>query len=258
MGPVSAPFLTSRMIPVRHGFSVRQGGVSEGPYAALNLGFSVGDDPSRVSENLRRFATALEVSPGGLFTVSQVHGDRILEAPGTVAASATEVPSPLGEADAVWTAHPGVAVGVKTADCVPILLSDAQGRLVAAVHSGWKGTALKIAARVVETLIARGARAEGLVAAIGPCIQACCYEVSEELGARFGRDFGAGVVRRDRPKPHLDLAAAVRLTLQGAGVTPERIDVLPACTSCDPARFYSHRRDKGVSGRHLSAIVTGG
>ncbi|MBX5482986.1 MAG: peptidoglycan editing factor PgeF [Myxococcaceae bacterium] len=252
---MASPHLTSCLLPARHAFSVREGGVSEGPFASLNLGFATGDVRARVNENLRRFASALNVPPGSLITVSQVHGDRLLEA--TAPQDGDEVPPPLGEADGVWTRTAGLAVGVKTADCVPILISDAAGRCVAAVHSGWRGTDLRISARAVETLAVQGVEPASLVAAIGPCIGACCYEVSEELAFRFERAFGAEVVRRDRPKPHLDLPRAVRLTLVAAGVRPDRIDVLDACTACDPARFFSHRRDRGISGRHLSAIVAG-
>lgn len=244
------------MLPVRHGFSIRHGGVSEGPFASLNLGYSVGDDRERVTENLRRLARKAGLPPTALATVSQVHGDRVLRA-GPVEPGDTPLP-PLGEADALWTDASGVAVGVKTADCVPILLSDPEGVRVAAVHSGWRGTDLRIAARVVKTLVAQGARADSLVAAIGPCIQVCCYEVSEDLAARFRAAFGEDVVQRRGGKPHLDLSLAVRKTLVAAGLPEDRIDVLPHCTSCDPSRFFSHRRDKGVSGRHLSFIVAHG
>lgn len=261
---MSALFVTSSLLPVTHGFSIRSGGTSEGPFASLNLGFSVGDDRTKVDENLRRLARAIGVLPASLCTVSQVHGDRLIEAIAPTNASpegsaeSDSVPPPLGEADALWTRTPGVAVGVKTADCVPILLADEKGRRVAAVHSGWKGTDLRIAARAVETLVAHGAQAETLVAAIGPSIGACCYEVSDELAVRFERAFDASVVRRVGTRQHLDLRRAVWLTLTAAGLRADRIDTMAACTACDAENYFSHRRDRGLSGRHLSFVVAQG
>ncbi|WP_223634023.1 peptidoglycan editing factor PgeF [Corallococcus sp. EGB] len=244
-------FLTSALLPVPHGFATRAGGVSEGPYASLNLGFSVGDERPRVEENHRRLARAAGAQLGSLCRVSQVHGDTVLEARG----EADEVLRPtLGEADALWTQGEGSWVAVGTADCVPVLLVDPRGRRVAAVHSGWRGTDLEISARAVETLAARGSRPEDLLAAVGPCIQACCYEVSPELGDRFRARFGAEVVRGGA-RPHLDLPRAVKASLVKAGMRVDRVDVLQACTACDPERFFSHRRDAGRTGRHLNFVV---
>ncbi|MFP2898849.1 peptidoglycan editing factor PgeF [Corallococcus sp. 4LFB] len=244
-------FLTSALLPVPHGFATRAGGVSEGPFASLNLGFSVGDERPRVEENHRRLAQAAGAELGALCRVSQVHGDTVLEARGE--ADAVLRPT-LGEADALWTEGEGSWVAVGTADCVPVLIVDPRGRRVAAVHSGWKGTDLEISARAVEALVARGSRPEHLLAAVGPCIQACCYEVSAELGDRFRARFGPDVVRAGA-RPHLDLSLAVKASLLGAGLKPGQVDVLQACTACDPDRFFSHRRDAGRTGRHLNYVV---
>ncbi len=251
-----ALFVTSRLLPVRHGFSLRQGGVSDGPHASLNLGFSVEDSPSRVEENLRLLCDAAKLDPGELATTSQVHGDRVSKA-GRSGRGGLRPPE--GEADGLWTDEASVTVAVKTADCVPILLADRAGRRVSAVHSGWRGTALKIAARAVEVLVSQGARAQELVAAVGPAIGPCCYEVSDELGERFNARFGeaAQVVVHRGGRAHLDLPRAVRATLLEAGLQDENIDPLGLCTHCDAERFYSHRRDKGRTGRHLSFIQCG-
>ncbi|MBN9684292.1 MULTISPECIES: peptidoglycan editing factor PgeF [unclassified Corallococcus] len=244
-------FLTSALLPVPHGFATRAGGVSEGPYASLNLGFSVGDERPRVEENHRRLARAAGAQVGALCRVSQVHGDTVLEARG----EADDVLRPtLGEADALWTQGEGSWVAVGTADCVPVLIVDPREKRVAAVHSGWKGTDLEISARTVEALVARGSRPEDLLAAVGPCIQACCYEVSPELGDRFRARFGPDVVRAGG-KPHLDLSLAVKSSLLKAGLKPAHVDVLQACTACDPDRFFSHRRDAGRTGRHLNYVL---
>ena len=244
----------SSLLPVPHGFTTREGGVSEGVYASLNLGFAVGDVREHVEENHRRLAARLDVALGALHTVKQVHGDRVVEAGGGQGGGDT-TPASEGEADGVWTGHEGHWVGVGTADCVPILLVDPDGRRVAAVHSGWKGTEARIVARAVEALVARGARPARLLAAVGPCIQRCCYVVSEELAGRFGARFGAEVLAREAGQVRLDLSLAVGRTLREAGLGPERVEVLGECTACDARRFFSHRRDAGRTGRHLNFVI---
>jgi YfiH family protein len=145
-------------------------------------------------------------------------------------------------------------MGVRTADCVPLLLVDPRGHRVAAVHSGWRGTHARIAARAVEALAARGSRPADLLAVVGPAIGPCCYRVSSELAEQFESAFGAEVVRRGSA-PSLDLPLAVALTLTGVGVEPNRVEVMPHCTHCQPERFFSHRRDAGVTGRHLAYVT---
>lgn len=224
-----------------------------GAFASLNAALTVGDERAHVEENLRRLAAAAQVDVSRLATVSQVHGDRVLQARGGGASGALS--PPLGEADALWTQEPGVAVGIRTADCLPMLLEDPVGRRVAAAHAGWRGVIAEIAARTVEALQAAGSRAGDLRVAIGPCIQRCCFEVDGELPERFERAFGAEVVVRvpGKAKRHLDLPLAVRRTLVRAGVPEAQVAVVAACTCCE-RRFFSHRRERGVTGRHLSFI----
>lgn len=246
-------FITSALLPVPHGFATRSGGVSEGRLASLNLGFSVGDVRERVEENYRRLSAAVGAPLGALHTVKQVHGDRVLQATG---GQRTETLRPqLGDADALFTEQPGDWVGVSTADCVPVLLVDPEGQRVAAVHSGWRGTDADIAARAVEALVARGSRPEKLLAAVGPAIQQCCYVVSQELAKHFASRFGPDVVVARGDEFRLDLSRAVVLTLRRAGVKVAHMDVLQDCTSCDSARFFSHRRDSGRTGRHINFVV---
>jgi YfiH family protein len=242
----SALFLVARSLPVRHGFTLRSGGVSEGKRASLDLG-PAGDASPDVHENRARVAHAAGLSPERLALAEQVHGITVVRGrPGT-----------LPEADALWTDSEEAWIGIRTADCVPVLLCSEDGARVAAVHSGWRGTAAGIARAAVATLAREGAPAGTLRAAIGPSIGVCCYEVSEELAGRFADAFGAEVVGRTGPRPHLDLRLAVRRTLVQAGVPQAHIEDVPGCNACDPQRFFSHRRDRGGTGRHLAFIAPG-
>lgn len=229
----------------RHAFSTREGGVSEGPFASLNLARTVGDDPEAVAENTRRFAAALECDR--LYEVSQVHGRQVERVRGE---DVLEVRR--READALVTDAPGAAVAVRTADCVPILLADPETGAVAAVHAGWRGVAQRI---LFEALDALGAADP--IAAIGPHIRLDAFEVGPEVAEALSAAVpNAQIVEAREPRPHVDLSAAVRAQLAEAGVT--RVDDVGGCTHAEPARFFSHRRDAGRTGRQLSAIVARG
>ena len=150
-----------------------------------------------------------------------------------------------GDGDALLTNSPGLRLSVRTADCYPILLADAKNRAVAAVHAGWRGAADEIVAKTIAKMrIQFGTSPADIVAAIGPGIGVCCYEVGAEVAQLFGVE-GAGRV---------DLAAANRCQLIDAGVEEQHIDVVGGCTSCDAARFYSFRREKEQAGRMISYI----
>jgi len=231
--------LTSALLLVPHGFPTREGGVSTGTFASLNAGGGVGDAPEAVALNYDLLAAEARVPRDRLYGVTQVHGDGVVEAPAT----------PETPADAIWSGRKGDAVGVKTADCVPVLIVDPVGRRVAAVHAGWKGTFAEIAARTVEVLVRAGSKPADLRAAIGPAIGPCCYHVGAELFSQFATRFPQQIFRGTT----LDLPLAVQLTLQKAGVPAAQIDLLRVCTSCD-RRFFSHRRDQGKTGRHFSFV----
>lgn len=245
--------VTSRALDgVRHGFSTRRGGVSTGAYATLNVGGKWGDDPEAVAHNRRRLAAAGGFELARLYTARQVHGARVaLVVEGTLPERVAAT-----EADVVVTALPGAVVGVYTADCVPILLADDEGR-VAAAHAGWRGTVQGVAAAAVEALVSIGARRERLRAALGPSICARCFEVGEEVAAEFDALVRGVVVRIEGQKPHVDLQAANRALLAAAGVRVEHIDAAPPCTMCEPERFFSFRRDGSGIGQHLSFVVAG-
>jgi purine-nucleoside/S-methyl-5'-thioadenosine phosphorylase / adenosine deaminase len=206
--------------PYRVVFSTRRGGVSEGPYESLNIGLLTGDERPRVEENRRRLATGAGADPERLSWPRQVHGTAVVRANGRGA-----------EADAIWTDEPGVGLVVVTADCLPIALLRRTGEPAAClVHAGWRGLADGVIADAVAAL-------GGTVAAVvGPGIGACCYEVGPEVAQRFGER-----------GPTLDLRALAERALRRAGV--EEVAHVDLCTSCDPLRFFSHRRDRGLTGR---------
>lgn len=201
---------------------------------------AVGDDAARLAALLGLPGTAIH-------TVRQVHGDRVVECPAP----------PGTEADALVAREPGVAVGVRTADCVPLLLFDPASGLAAAAHAGWRGTLARVAARAVEALVARGARPADLLVAIGPHIGACCYEVGEDLAERFLAAFGPQALRRDAARPRLDLAHCNRVALLAAGIDAARIERVDGCTHHQPERWFSHRREKERAGRQLSFVAAG-
>lgn len=231
-----------------HAFLCRTGGVSSGHLATLNMGRRDEDKPESLEENRKRVADAFRIKADRIFTVSQVHGDRIVIIGDTDAA-----PEDVREmeADAIISDINGISVGVLTADCVPILLFDCKKRVAAAVHAGWKGTALKITSKTVKMMEERfESSPQDIIAAIGPAIGLCCYEVGAQVVTAIGDTNRVSVPYKDRWR--LDLPKANLIQLQGAGIID--IDVLNICTSCRTDLFFSHRGERGETGRQLSFI----
>lgn len=270
------PVLRSRLLQSRgfpHGFSPRQGGVSRGAFAGLNLGREVGDDVSAVAENHRRFAASVGYAPAGLYETRQVHGaDVHVVASGSdpaiarqVGADALLAPGGVPRPDAAGPegaqALP-IAVGVRTADCMPLLVADPVGGTVAAVHAGWRGVAGGIVAAAFRGLQEHGALPERLLVALFPHIRACCFEVGPEVVPQLVGDLPEPVRVRAllprSPRPHVDLSVVVTEQLLALGVRAEHIDDVAGCTRCDAERFFSYRRDGSASGRHVTAIVPRG
>lgn len=191
-------------------------------------------------------------APRGLLRPRQVHGDRVV-----TATDCRREPTP--EADGVVCDEPGVAVGVVTADCVPLLLASEHGEVVAAVHAGWRGLARGVVAQGVDAL-RRSAGPGRFLALIGPHIGVCCYEVDAPVLDALSESFGAldRALRPARPgHALLDLAAVASLALEACGVASADIGCLPhACTRCDPQRFHSHRRDGARAGRMTHYVAT--
>jgi YfiH family protein len=228
----------------RAAFTTRRGGVSEAPYASLNLGFLTDDDPGRVRENRRRAAAALGLEARRVAMAMQVHGAELLDherppGDGTYAdPGSTELP----RADGHVTALPGVGLLVTVADCYPVALSD--GTRAAMLHCGWR----PLAAGILERALERFERTPA--AAVGPGIGGCCYEVGTEVLEAFADLEGVADGRM------LDLRAVIVAKLRSAGVG--RIEHLDRCTSCQPELYFSHRRDHGISGRQAGLVVLDG
>ena len=267
--PGGVPVLRSSLLEASgfcHAFFTRLGGVSRAPWDSLNFLAAVGDDPAAVAENRRRAASALGLAPDRLYFLSQVHGTAFRVLDGTEAWD--EVVRSVG--DITVSRMAGVGCGVRTADCVPVLLADRRSGAVAAVHSGWRGTADRVVTagvRALRDVLGAGDGGGDLIAAIGPHIEACCFEVGEDVAGELARASAAGesaIVRGgqapsgegDSPrKPRVDLRRIVRSQLEEMGLAPGSIDDVPGCTVCDQQRFHSFRRDRDRSGRLLSAIV---
>jgi YfiH family protein len=247
---------------ISHAFSTRQGGVSRPPFATLNLGQSVGDDPAAVEENRRRFFGAFGIDPGRVVRARQVHGDGVLR----VDAGLTEragfphcLVEERAEFDALITDLPGLALVVSTADCLPILIHDPVHRTVAAVHAGWRGTAKRIAARAIAAMSeAYGTDPSDCRAAIGPGIRRCCFEVDAAVTKAVAAALPNWTAHATANRPGhwlLDLAGVNRALLEDAGVFPGRIEDVGPCTSCRNDLFFSHRAEKGRTGRMMNFIL---
>jgi YfiH family protein len=232
-------WLEAELPAARVAFSTRRGGVSEGPFAGLNLGILTGDAGDRVVENRRRLASSLGLQTDRIAIGRQLHGTAIASHERPQDPSPYARPgAPIPEVDGHVTELPGLALLVFVADCLPVALAGGKG--VAMLHCGWRGLAAGIAQR--------GAAAVGATSAvIGPGIGPCCYEVGEEVLEAFA-DLGPGTADGRM----LNLREVARLQLEAAGV--ERVEVAPDCTSCDHERFFSHRRDDGASGRQAGLV----
>jgi polyphenol oxidase len=254
---VPAEFLESallRELGFRHAFFTRRGGVSEGPYESLNFSSAVGDSPERVAANTALAAGALGVTPERIRFLSQVHGSAALALDG----SETAAEARLFEGDAVASRTPELAVSVRTADCVPILVADPESGAACAIHAGWRGVVRGVVEAGVARLRELSSRGE-LAAAIGPHIRAAAFEVSEEVAVELAAASPvAGVVLRGSVRPHVSLAHIVRGKLVALGISADSIDDVGGCTASEPERFFSFRRDGKIGGRHLSAIVPRG
>ena len=234
-----------------HAFTTRLGGVSAAPFDTLNLGFGVGDDPTAVADNIRRVAHALGCGGQPVVTVRQVHGAATAVWPGDFT---PEAPPPA--ADAIVSTTAAVLNLVRVADCVPVLAACSRSGAVAAIHAGWRGLVAGAVFAAIERLCeVAGSRPERLLAAVGPCIGVEQYEVGEEVVESFRAAGLEPAIDRRWPRPHADLHAAAVAQIVAAGIPTDAVDGQPLCTAANPELFYSHRRDRGRTGRQAAAIV---
>lgn len=239
----------SALTTIRHGFFGRRGGVSTGEFAGLNVSTSVGDEPQAVASNRLTVEAALDIGP--LVILKQTHSTRVETitaslAPGTV------------DADAMVSVTPGLALGILTADCTPILLADPQAGVIGAAHAGWRGAVDGIIDNTVAAMVALGANKENIIAAYGPTIQARNYEVGDKFREDFLSLHPDGARHCHTPpggQPHFDLPGFVAVQLRAAGVT--EVDPVGACTYAHPERYFSHRyatHQKTRTGRQIAVI----
>ena len=225
------------------GFTTRLGGVSLPPFDSLNLGVHTADDPESVRENYRILYTRMGVTGDNVALMRQIHGARI---------RVVDRGGLYPDTDCLLTAEPGVLLGVRTADCVPLLLHDPRTGTVGAAHCGWRPIAAGIIERTIETMrLEWSTTPEDILAALGPSAGPCCYEVGTEIAERFD---ASSVVRR-RESLHVDLHGEITLRLRAAGVSGRRIESLPHCTICAESLYFSHRRDGDRSGRMMGYIM---
>ena len=242
-----------------HAFCTRLGGVSEEDYKSLNMSFREGDEEFRVLQNWSKLAAAFDIPMENFLVLNQVHGDNIF------------VIQPQGEYftsrdalnyDAIVTDRANLAICIKTADCVPVFLVDHVRKVIAAVHAGWRGTALGITEKVIRLMQNQyGSSPSDLLAAIGPSIGPCCYEVDATVADAFHRHKNAEAFlfpgkRKDRWM--LDLVSANHKQLRDCGIPSDNIEAADVCTVCRQEAFFSHRGSGGVTGRQINFLMIKG
>lgn len=241
---------------VEHAFFTRNGGVSEGIYGSLNAGAGSNDNPAHVQENLRRIATNLDVEPSHLCTLYQIHSDKV------VTVNTPWIQAERPQADGMVTATPGIALGILTADCAPVLFADGEARVIGACHAGWKGAFANIMERTVDAMEALGAKRKRIIAAVGPCIGQASYEVGKSFYDTFMEQSAdnARYFISSAKKPehyHFDLPRYVQMRLQACCIASANI--LAKDTCFHENTFFSFRRKtlRGEAdyGRQLSAIA---
>lgn len=253
----SIPYFRFQTFPndglLHHAVFTRRGGVSPAPFASLNLSVSVPDEKDNVYANRRRAYGIVGRDTGTVVHAHLVHGDAVAQV--TQANNGSWVP----HVDGIVTDEPGCVLTMNFADCAPIMLYDPQRRAIGLGHAGWKGAIVDLPGAMVRAMQQTfGSEPQTLLAAVGPCIGPCCYEVGGDVvnAARDAFDLPATLFHDNGgPRPHFDLPAANRLNLQRAGVS--QVEMSGLCTSCRNDLFYSHRAEKGRTGRFGTLLMLG-
>jgi polyphenol oxidase len=251
---LQAPSLAA-LAGIRHAFFTREGGVSDGVYASLNGGPGSDDAPAKVAENRARMAAALGVAPDRLLTAYQIHS------PDVVTVERPWQPQQRPRADAIVTRVPGLAIGVTTADCGPVLLADETAGVIGAAHAGWRGAATGVLEATIAAMERCGADRARIAVALGPMIRQANYEVGPEFVDRFqAEDTGNARFFQPAERPGhalFDLPGYIAARLAAAGIA--RVEDVGHCTYADAARFFSYRRSthrrEPDYGRHINAIA---
>lgn len=238
---------------LRHGFSTRHGGVSQGDCASLSFSYQK-EAEAVVDENFRRFCDANAMPFESLVLTHQTHTANVAIVNNSYAEHGRD--RTLRETDGVVTAAENLGLVCFTADCVPLLLVDPQAKVIAAVHAGWRGTVQSIAAHAVQKMVEEGADPAHILAAIGPSIGPCHFEVGQEVAEEFAARFGAKLPLKEHRPGHsmVDLWQANRLVLLEAGVPNDRIFTANICTFCNNSDYFSHRYTNGRRGSLIAAI----
>ncbi|MEW8958294.1 MAG: peptidoglycan editing factor PgeF [Moorella sp. (in: firmicutes)] len=250
-------FLEERA-PVKAYFSGRSGGTSRPPYASLNLGLHVGDAPQAVLANRQRLARLLGLPLDNWVVGEQVHGNEVAVVSALDAGrGAEELTTALPGVDALVTAAPGLTLVAFYADCVPLYLVDPVRGGIGLAHAGWKGTVLRVGARLVAGLAALGGRPADFLAAVGPAVGLCCYQVDARVAAavKASLPWAEDVLHPEASDRYrLDLPRANYLELLAAGLRPENIAVAGLCTCCLSREFFSYRAARGATGRQAALL----
>ena len=241
---------------LEHAFCTRRGGASQDDYKSLNMSFREGDEEFRVLSNWDRLATAFAIPLEQFLVVNQVHGDAIfvIKQHGSYFSTRDEL-----NYDAIVTTRANLAICIKTADCVPVFIVDKIKKVIAVVHAGWRGSALGISAKVIRLMVSQySCQPQDILAAIGPSIGKCCYEVDSATAESFRKQNNSGLFLQPGPKKDkwmLDLVEANRRQLLEAGVPESNIEVSGYCTTCNQDMFFSHRGSGGITGRQVNFMM---
>ena len=250
-------YMASDVLPFRHAFTTRWGGVSSGQFESLNLLSDKGDAPENVRENYRRICALFGVGEDDCAVTKQVHG-KVVRIVTAADRHACLTPVPY-EADGIVTAEKGLPIFCFTADCVPVLLGDPAHGVIGAVHCGWRSSTADILGEALTQMRTLGALTENIFAAIGPAIGKCCFEtdddVPEAVSAWLGGDTAGLFQKRADGKTMVDLRAANARRLTQLGVPAEHIDISDECTFCRHDKYWSHRYTKGKRGGQAAVIA---
>lgn len=256
-------YIKSTLIKSRHGFSTRIGGFSKLDHTkSLNLAFGRGDERGVVIQNVHKFADALNVDAKKIISVPQVHSNEVRLVSLDDAGAGVFCDAPFS-ADGYVTEESDLPIGVKTADCVPILLEARSENddviAVSAVHAGWRGTALRIVENAINGLRSLGAKNENIYVAIGPAVDVCCYEVgsdfANEINKKLGQNYENKFIKvQTDGSLYANIKGMNLEILRECGIPEANIEVSEYCTCCNPNLFYSHRGQKGIRGSMMSVI----